>query len=296
MRNLPSLTALRVFEETGKHLSFTRAAEELHVTQGAVSQQIKQLEDYLGTLLFVRLHHRLELTDVGRQLHQNLTQSFNLMELAIQELRDPNQRQKLSILVPPTFSTRWLVPRLAEFRKRFPELQLSINDHENEGSSYDCRIRFGRTAQPRCYSEMLMLEQHVAVCSPDLLPESSERNLSDQNFLHILHHGKRLPVWDDWIRLSNRADLDPGQGTEFSTLDQVINATMAGGGVAIIDRRMIRRELENNSLVQFSDIEVSGPYGYWLDLPREKQGLAKVMRFTQWLREVAEPQVSAAPK
>jgi LysR family transcriptional regulator, glycine cleavage system transcriptional activator len=289
MRNLPSLTALRVFEETAKHLSFTRAAEELHVTQGAVSQQIKHLEHYLEASLFVRTHHKLTLTDAGQQLQQDLTQSFDLMESAIQEIRDPKQRQRLSILAPPTLTTRWLVPRLVEFRKRYPELQLSISDHENDGTDYDCRIRFGRTAHPRCHSEMLMLEQHKAVCSPVLLSEIGDLDLSRQNLLHVLDRSHRLPVWEDWKRAANRDDVDVRQGTEFSTLDQAIGAAMAGSGVAMIDSRMIRRELENKALIQFSDVEVRGPHGYWLDLSHEKRALAKVTHFTDWLREVSEP-------
>ena len=101
MRSLPSLTALRVFETAGKQLSFTLAAKQLHVTQGAVSRQIKQLEDFLGVPLFIRGHHKLELTDSGQQLLMKLDQSFNLMESAITEIRDPNLRQKLNILLPP---------------------------------------------------------------------------------------------------------------------------------------------------------------------------------------------------
>ncbi|GKW47940.1 LysR substrate-binding domain-containing protein [Halomonas sp. NCCP-2165] len=285
MRLLPPLKSLRVFEEAGNHLSFTKAAETLHVTQGAVSQQIKLLEDYLGTPLFVRTSRRLELSDAGRQLLPQLHQAFNLLEMSIEGVRDPNQRQKLSILAPPTFSTRWLVPRLTDFRKRFPELQLTINDHEAEGVSYDCSIRFGRTARARYFSEMLMLEKHVAVCAPELLPPSGNLNISDQNLLHILHHGKRLPVWDDWVRETN-ASIDPRQGTEFSTLDQVINAAVSGAGVALIDRRMIKRELEAQALMIFSDVEVQGPYGYWLDISTDKQGLAKVVHFVEWLREI----------
>ena len=288
MRTLPSLTALRVFEETGKHLSFTKAAQELHVTQGAVSRQVKQLEDYLGTALFVRHHHRLELTDAGRQLLPQLAQSFNLMENALQQLRDPNQRQKLNILVPPTFSTRWLVPRLADFRKRYPELTLSVKDSQSEEGSYDCVIRFGRTAQPRCYSELLMLERHVAVCSPQLLADNGEVDLTQQSLLHILHKGRPLDVWPAWLRAAAIEGVDPTQGMEFSTLDQVINAAVAGAGLAIIDKTMIAKELEAGALVTFSDVTVDGPFGYWLDVSRDRQGLAKVMRFTEWLRDCSK--------
>lgn len=286
MRTLPPLTALRVFEAAGKYLSFTEAAKNLHVTQGAVSRQIKQLEDYLGVPLFVRLHHKLELTDAGRQLLPKLEQSFNLMEVAIQELRDPNQRQKLSVLVAPTLATRWLAGRLADFRQCYPEVELSIYNHPSDQVQFDCEIRFGRTAKPKHFSELLFLEQHIPVCLPSMLERAEQLEQESSNLLHILHEGKNLPVWDDWLHAAGLSDrINTEGGLAFSTLDQAINALKAGAGFAVIEKNMISKELEEKVLVQFSDIEISGPYGYWLDVPAEKQGLSKVLRFSDWLRQ-----------
>lgn len=285
MRSLPALTSLRVFETAGKCLSFTKAASQLNVTQSAVSRQIKHLEDYLGVPLFVRRHHRLELTAAGQQLLSKLEQSFNLMETAVQELRDPNQRQKLTLLFPPTFATRWLAPRLADFHIHSPELQLSIHNNDSEHNIFDCHIRFGRTARPNHYSELIMLEQHVAVCAPNLLEQAKQLN---GNLLHIIHEGQRLPVWENWLQAAGlTGEVDVNGGMEFSTLDQVSNAAINGAGFAIVDKRMISHELKMGTLVPFSQIEVSGPYGYWLDIKAERQGLAKVVRFTEWLRQVS---------
>lgn len=285
MRSLPALTSLRVFETAGKCLSFTKAASQLNVTQSAVSRQIKHLEDYLGVPLFVRRHHRLELTAAGQQLLGKLEQSFNLMETAVQELRDPNQRQKLTLLFPPTFATRWLAPKLADFHIHSPELQLSIHNNDSEHNIFDCHIRFGRTARPNHYSELIMLEQHVAVCAPNLLEQAKQLN---GNLLHILHEGQRLPVWENWLQAAGlTGEVDVNGGMEFSTLDQVSNAAMNGAGFAIVDKRMISHELKMGTLVPFSQVEVSGPYGYWLDIKAERQGIAKVVRFTEWLRQVS---------
>jgi len=285
MRSLPALTSLRVFETAGKYLSFTKAASKLNVTQSAVSRQIKHLEDYLGVPLFVRRHHRLELTAAGQQLLTKLEQSFNLMETAVQELRDPNQRQKLTLLFPPTFATRWLAPRLADFHIHSPELQLSIHNNDSEHNIFDCLIRFGRTDLPNHYSELIMLEQHVAVCAPELLEQAKQLN---GNLLHIIHEGERLPVWENWLQAAGlTGEADVNGGMEFSTLDQVTNAAINGAGFAIVDKRMISQELKTGTLVPFSQIEVSGPYGYWLDIKAERQGLAKVVRFTEWLRQIS---------
>ena len=288
MRSLPAMTSLRVFETTGKCLSFTQAATQLHVTQSAVSRQIKQLEDYLGVALFYRHHHRLELTAAGKQLLAKLEQSFNLMESAIQELRDPKQRQRLTLLAPPTFATRWLAPRLASFHRHSPELELSIYDSNIDNKLFDCCIRFGRTAKPRHYSELIMLEQHIAVCAPRILDQADDIKNADGYLLHILHNGKRLPVWQNWLLAANLIDqVDARRGMEFSTLDQVTNAAISGGGFAIIDKHMVNNEVQTGSLVKFSDVEVSGPYGYWLDINTERLSLSKVIRFMEWLREVS---------
>ncbi len=288
MRSLPSITALLVFEAAGKQLSFTLAAKQLHVTQGAVSRQIKKLEDYLGVPLFVRLHHKLELTDAGRQLLQKLDQPFNLMESAITEIRDPNQRQKMNILASPTLATRWLAGRLTDFRHQYPELELSIYDHPSDQIQFDCEIRFGRSAKPKHFSELLFLEQHIPVCPPGMLERAEKLEQESSNLLHILHEGKKLPIWGDWLSaagLSDRVDAD--RGLSFSTLDQAINALKSGAGFAVIEKSMISNELEDALLVQFSEIEISGPYGYWLDVPTEKQGLSKVIYFSDWLRQQA---------
>ena len=285
MRSLPSLTALRVFEAAGKQLSFTQAAKQLHVTQGAVSPQIKQLEEYLGVPLFIRLHHKLELTDAGKQLLSKLEQSFDLMESAIEEIKDPNQRLRLNILVPPTFATRWLAGRLADLRKNFPELELAIYDRPSDQLLFDCEIRFGQTAKPKHFSELLFLEQHVPVCLPDMIERAQNLEQESDNLLHILHEDMRLPVWKDWLAAAGKSEhINPDAGISFNTLDQVIHALNAGAGFAVIDKHMIGRELQLQGLVQFSDISVNGPYGYWLDIPAERQGLSKVIRFTEWLR------------
>lgn len=287
MRALPALTSLRVFETTGKCLSFTQAATQLHVTQSAVSRQIKQLEDYLGVPLFIRRHHQLELTEAGSQLLAKLERSFNLMEVAVQEIRDPKKRQKLTLLAPPTFATRWLAPRLASLHTYSPELELSIHSSESKHTLFDCSIRFDRTAKPHHYSELVILEQHIAVCAPELVDQAQNLDQHSHSLMHILHRGERLPVWENWLQAVGLiGQVDISHGMEFSTLDQVTNAAVNGAGFAIIDKNMISKELKAGTLVPFSDIEVSGPYGYWLDINAERQGLAKVLRFTEWLRNI----------
>jgi DNA-binding transcriptional LysR family regulator len=291
MRQLPSLNTLRVFEEVARHRSFSQAALGLNVTQGAVSRQIKQLEDYLGVALFVRTPQGLSLTEAGSNLKPHLAEAFDHMERALQAVRVPNLRQRLRVLAPPTWATRWLSPHLRAFCQRYPDISLSVTNQASHDSlaEIDCHIRFGLAASTQCASQLLVMERHIAVASPELFNGDQAPDLREFPLLHILHDGKRLKVWENWLAAMGREDIDAGQGLEFSTLDQVIHTALAGGGLAVIDRQMIEKELANGSLVPITPIEVIGPYGYWLDVANDKQGLSKVKLFTDWLSLVSNP-------
>ncbi|MDI3273370.1 LysR substrate-binding domain-containing protein [Pseudomonas sp. AL03] len=285
MRQLPSLNMLRVFEEVARHRSFSQAALGLNVTQGAVSRQIKQLEDYLGVALFIRTPQGLSLTETGLALSPQLSDAFDHVERALQAVRVPNLRQRLRIVAPPTWATRWLSAQLRAFCQRYPDISLSVTNqtgHDNL-AEIDCHIRFGLEAASHCSSQLLVMERHMAVASPELFINGQPPDLRQFPLLHILHDGKRLKVWENWLAAMGREDIDAGQGLEFSTLDQVIHTALAGGGLAVIDRQMIEKELANGSLLPITPVEVVGPYGYWLDVANDKQGLSKVRLFTDWL-------------
>lgn len=291
MRQLPSLNMLRVFEEVARHRSFSQAALGLNVTQGAVSRQIKQLEDYLGVTLFIRTPQGLSLTETGRALSAQLSDAFDHVERALQAVRVPNLRQRLRIVAPPTWATRWLSAHLRAFCQRYPDISLSVT-HQNGYESLaeiDCHIRFGLEALSHCNSQLLVMERHMAVASPELFVNGQPPDLRQFPLLHILHDGKRLKVWENWLAAMGHEDVDAAQGLEFSTLDQVIHTALAGGGLAVIDRQMIEKELANGSLLPITAVEVLGPYGYWLDVANDKQGLSKVRLFTDWLGLVSNP-------
>lgn len=289
MKSLPSLNALRAFQYAGNFLSFTLAAKELNVTQGAVSRQIKHLEDFLGVTLFLRQHQHLKLTNSGERLLNQLDIGFNLISDAVAELKSPNQRQKLYILSAPTYSTRWLVPKLSVFKSQYSQLTLCIHNQLENEFIYDAEIRFGNTPRPRYSSELLQFENHVAVCAPDLLIRAQNLENEIDSLLHITHKGRRLPTWENWLKAADfdlNISNDSNQGMEFSTLDQVITATKNGAGFAIIDKNMIFNELAEGSLMKFHSLEFEGDYGYWLDIHPDKKGLSKVMQFSQFLNLV----------
>ena len=291
MRQLPSLNTLRVFEEVARHRSFSQAALGLNVTQGAVSRQIKQLEDYLGMALFIRTPKGLSLTATGLALSPQLSDAFDHVERALQAVRVPNLRQRLRIAAPPTWATRWLSAHLRAFCQRYPDISLSVTNQNGQDSlaEIDCHIRFGLQAMTHCSSQLLVMERHIAVASPELFINGQPPDLRQFALLHILHGGKRLKVWENWLAAMGREDVEAEQGLEFSTLDQVIHTALAGGGLAVIDRQMIEKELANGSLLPITPVEVIGPYGYWLDVANDKHGLSKVQLFTQWLGLVSNP-------
>ncbi|WP_322057737.1 LysR substrate-binding domain-containing protein [Paraburkholderia sp. J63] len=296
MRRLPSLSALRSFEEASRTLSFTKAAQNLHVTQGAISRQIRLLEDYLGTPLFMRHHHRLEITAAGKRLLPTLQAAFDSIAHTLDTIRADPSNSLLTLNAAPTLATRWLTPRLRDFQARHPDLRISITNeygplHGSERNE-DCQIRFGMEPLPGGQSTLLMRERHVLVGAarefdgPPSDEDALRALLAEHPWLYILDIDRRLLVWEAWLEAAKLdVEMAPRGEMEFSTLDQVIHAAVAGLGIAVADRHMIEQELANGTLVLLSEIEVDGPAGYWLDVRPEVQETLRVRNFSSWLLE-----------
>lgn len=289
MRRLPSLIALRFFEETARHLSFSRAAASLFVTQSAVSRQIRLLEDALGVLLFERDHKGVNLTDAGQRLLPFVEQAFDAIERGVGEVAaaPPKTKRRLTVLLPPTLATQWFSPRLGTLSEAQPDVELSIRTDASDDS--DCRIRFGRAALPDMHSELLMMERHALVGAPKFSGEPLDALLGKLPPLHVLHEGKRLTMWADWCTQAGIPYTRVGDGIEFSTLEQAIHAARKGVGLAIVDLNMIEEEIGDGTLVRLSSEQVVGPFGYWLDVASNHVATEHVRVFAAWLREqVAE--------
>jgi LysR family transcriptional regulator, glycine cleavage system transcriptional activator len=282
MRRLPSLIALRFFEETARHMSFNRAATALCVTQGAVSRQIKLLEESIGAKLFERDHKGIRLTAAGSQFLPCLGDAFDLIERGLRQITLTKIRRRLVVAVPPTFATQWFSPRLGALAVELPEVELSIRTEAS--ADCHCEIRFARHAQPDAHSELLMMERHVLVGAPRLLARPLDTLLDSLPALHVLHNDARLELWPNWLAQAGLPARYADKGIEFSTLEQAIRAASKGAGLAIVDRNMIVEELADGALAQFSDIEVAGPYGYWLDVAPRHATLDHVRALAGWMR------------
>ncbi|MDF3933314.1 LysR substrate-binding domain-containing protein [Pseudomonas citronellolis] len=291
-RKIPALNALKAFEVAGSTGSFTRAAELLNVTQSAVSRQVRQLEEQLGEPLLQRRHHHLQLTDAGRMLLLALQQSFDRIELTVRGIQQRQHLNRLRLNAPPTFASRWLLPRLGRLREAHPGLEVTLTTHlqDNlaEAAGLDCAIRFGNGEWDGLDSSLLMHEKHIAVCAPSLLAQHEEQgvDLGRMTLLHVLaRDDQRYLTWRHWLDAARLQGVDLHGGYEFDLLDMAIRAAIDGLGVTMADRQMVARELVAGQLVQLLDVEVEGHQSYWW-VSRPGQALPEhVARFRDWLLE-----------
>ncbi|HXH03816.1 MAG TPA: transcriptional regulator GcvA [Candidatus Competibacteraceae bacterium] len=286
-RRLPSLNALRAFEASARQGSFTAAAQELFVTQGAVSRQVKALEEELGVLLFRRLHRGLELTAEGRTLLAAVSGAFDGIAAAAARLR--NQQQDLKIKVPPTFGIRWFIPRLARFQLEQPEVQVRVTtvwrhsiDFARE--DFDAGIDFGQGRWSGLCADLLQTEHLVPVCAPALLKGRRPlRTPADLARHTLLHPTTDHSDWRKWLESMGVQDVDPSQGQDFDTLETAMAAAAAGYGVAIGAYELIQEDLRAKRLVMpFGEKLVS--YGsYYLIYPEDRLSRPRFVLFRDWL-------------
>lgn len=285
MRKLPSLSALRIFEETCRTLSLSKAAQTLCITQSAASRQVKHLEEFLGKLLFVRHHSGLQLTQDAAMLLPIVRQSLDMLEDGIAQIQLRNPLQHLRLQVAPTFATRWLAPRLVTLRQRNNQLQIAlVSETRQKYCDFDCAVRFGTPRQAQLQGEWLCHERLVLVASPLLMINGIFPPPENQPQLHILNGDSRLDNWERWQEGCGQANTATFGGLEFSTEDQVINACVTGAGYAVLDVMMIRKELDAGLLVQISPYELQSENGYWLETAPGKENLSRIIYFRDWLK------------
>jgi DNA-binding transcriptional LysR family regulator len=206
----------------------------------------------------------------------------------------------LAVNVPPTFATRWLAPRLSDFRSRYPHIDLSITTDRiaslRETRALDCLIVFDRQAWPKVACAPVLKERHIMVSSPTLWKKGQPPVLPGATMLHVLDGGQRLPVWEQWIAHHGPRELDARPGLNFSTLDQAISAAIAGAGVVVVDEAMVVRELQSGELLRHNPLHVEGPLGYWFVVPtRQLPAPERVNDFRDWLLSYARPAMPHSP-
>ncbi len=287
------LTAMRSFEAAGRRLSFSRAADELYVSQAAISRQIRELEVFVGRPLFERLHRRVALTESGRQLLDQLTQSFDDIDRRLSQIAATPVQRVVRVSVEPSFASSWLVPRLDRFRAKRPEIDVSVDVDprlvEFRSHEAELAIRHSATKQswPRTQAEHLIDITVTPVVAPFLLANSPAlREPADLSHFTLLHEENR-DGWAHWFREAGVNAPAPQRGPIFPDAALATRAAILGHGVALGDMLLNGQDLQEKRLVRPFDIEM--PYGaYWLVAPDLQTLSEPAQAFAEWLKEELE--------
>lgn len=281
--NLP-LNALRAFEASARHLSFTRAAAELNVTQAAVSAQVKNLEARLGVPLFRRLPRGLALTDEGQALQPMLADSFGRLGMILERFRDGAYRETLTVAAVASFAVGWLLPRLDAFRHAHPFIDLRLLTHNNKvdlaGDGLDCAIRYGDGSWHGTHAERLLPAPLAPMCAPAL----ARRLASPDDLAGVtLLRSYRNDEWPRWFAAAGvRKAPSVLRGPVLDSSLALAAAAAQGAGVALLPVPLFRHDLETQRLVQPFATEVSLG-AYWLTRLQSRAESQAMGQFREWL-------------
>lgn len=302
---LPPLNALRVFEAAARHLSFKEAAAELHITQAAVSHQVKSLEEYLGVQLFRRSARGVQLTDAARACLPKLREGFDALAAAVEMIRERGEETELVITAPPVFTARWLMPRLADFSRREPKIELRVfasskmvdagaldsttlvGDLDLRTESSAVQIHLGAGQYPGHRADRLFSVSIAAVASPELEPGlKTPADLANHTLLHddameIVAGGN---AWRKWLEAAGVADrVDADRGPHFSSNILSLEAASQKLGIALALRPLVDADIASERLCAPFDIEVKPQSAYYLVCPEVIADRPAVSAFRKWL-------------
>ena len=291
LKTLP-FGALRTLEAVVRLRGFSRAAEELNVTQSAVSQHVKQLEDWLGTRLLVRKGRSVEPTMAGERLANATLDSFGSLATVCDDMRDVSRSSLKGILIasPPGFAFLWLLPRLLRFAEQFPDHPVSLSTDPQSldtiSTEADAVISYGKGQAGAFHAEHLMSERMTPVCSPDLAQNlASVEDLKDKVVLFDhLEDGSTLSNWDFWAREAGLILPKFTRTRTFGQANLVIQAAIDGHGVAMGRSPLVQDAIVKGQLVQPFPQSVASTLGYWFMYPHSALEQKPVMRFLEWLR------------
>jgi LysR family glycine cleavage system transcriptional activator len=289
---LPPLKALRAFEVAGRHLSFMKAAVELNVTPGAISRQIKLLEDYLGLRLFERGYREVTLTPAGHEYADSLEEIFGRLEAATDRLMDQHHHKPLHIFASMMFTMRWLMPRLGKFDEASAgEIRLSTSltadPNPFRSGDVDAAVYLGNTDLPGMVCRRLLPSRLVPICSPALLRGKPLRNL-DELGQHTLLHSSVFPNnWANWLAMACRPDIRGQHSVSFGSTSLAYQAAVEGLGVAIGQTALIREDLAAGRLVVPLPHILEDGNAYILAYPETGIHHEMLMPFVRWLQTEA---------
>ncbi len=286
-RRLPPLNSLKVFEAAARHLSFTRAAEELFVTQAAVSHQIKALEEFLGLKLFRRRNRSLLLTEEGQSYFTDIKDIFSSIAEATDKVLERSEKGALTIAMPPSFAIQWLVPRLADFNQQEPDIDVRIKAVDmDEGSltdDVDVAIYYGRGSWGGLRADKLYQEYLMPLCSPTLLlgqkPLETLADLSQ----HTLLHNTSRKGWKQFVKENHLTEVNVNQGPIFSHTTMVLQAAAHGQGIALGNNVLAQPELDAGRLIAPFDEILLTPNAFYVVCHDKQADMGRIATFRDWM-------------
>lgn len=290
---LPSMGALTAFESAARHLSFSRAAGELHLTQGAVSRQIRQLEANLGLELFERINQRVFLTDAGRAYLGDVQRILgDLSAATLETMATAGRADVLDLGVLSTFAARWLVPRLKGFLDEHPGATVNLTVRNAPFSfaddPLDAAIHFGEDTWPGAVCEFLCVEEAFPVASPEFSARHAITEPADLLSAPLLHQSTRPTAWRDWFAMQEVDTSGAFRGPHFDEFAMIAQGAAAGIGVALMPLFLIEDELKAGKLRVLFNQPLNTGNGYWYVYPEAKAGSRVVRQFGTWLKAASD--------
>jgi len=290
MRKLPPLNAVRAFEAAARHVSFSKAARELGVTHGAISKQVAALEHWLGTAVFERATTPLGLTSAGRTLLAAVTPALDRISVAARYLQEHRETSALSVNAPPTIMIRWLIPRLSNFHRRLPGVEVKLTTSAGAPNfDADQVVIRGAFRQPETQVAMpFMTETIVPICHPDLLEAGRLQRPEDLTQQTLLSYRNEPLPWAEWLALAQQPLLRPAQVLQFEQMYLAIQAAAEGLGVVLAPLSMVADDVITGKLCAPFGVELARKRQYFALIAPGWHGDPVIENFTQWLRKEGE--------
>lgn len=295
-KKLPPLNALKAFESAARYLNFTKAAEELFVTQAAVSHQIKLLEDFLGITLFHRRNRLLELTELGAQYFDEIRPLLESIATATEKIKLKNSRQMLTISVPQTFGMHWLVPRLNDFHQKFPDIEVRIKGVDQDegllGKEIDVAIYYGSGKWENVESVRLAESPLVILASPEFLqknPLNSPLDLVGKTLLHVFSRNKWKRVVEKF-QLTDQIDVE-ATGSMFSHTFMALQGAMHQQGIAVANKIVAQHELAQGNLIEPFPTGLNDEKSFYVVYPPQMSEVSKVRHFVEWILQEIKAEI-----